>query len=59
VAGQYALGVTTLLWVVPAGLGTAHQAMAVLVLTAALAALHAQVGVAAANRGEKRWPVPL
>ncbi len=44
VAGQYALGVTTLLWVVPVGLGTAHQAMAVLVLTAALAALHAQIG---------------
>jgi len=42
VAGQYALGVTTLLWVVPVGLGTAHQAMAVLVLTAALAALHTQ-----------------
>ena len=43
VLAQYALGVTTLLWVVPVSLGTAHQAMAVLVLTAALAALHAQV----------------
>ena len=43
VVAQYALGVTTLLWVVPVSLGTAHQAMAVLVLTAALAALHAQV----------------
>lgn len=42
VAGQYALGVATLLSVVPVGLGTAHQAMAVLVLTAALTALHAQ-----------------
>ncbi len=42
VLAQYALGVTTLLWVVPVSLGTAHQAMAVLVLTAALAALHAQ-----------------
>lgn len=41
VLGQYALGITTLLWVVPVALGTAHQAMAVLVLTAALAALHA------------------
>ena len=41
VLGQYALGVTTLLWVVPVALGTMHQAMAVLVLTAALAALHA------------------
>ncbi len=42
VLAQYALGVMTLLWVVPVSLGTAHQAMAVLVLTAALAALHAQ-----------------
>ena len=42
VAGQYALGVATLLWVVPVSLGTAHQAMAVLVLTAALTALHSQ-----------------
>ena len=42
VLAQYALGVTTLLWVVPISLGTAHQAMAVLVLTAALALVHAQ-----------------
>ena len=42
VLAQYALGVTTLLWVVPVALGTAHQAMAVLLLTAALALLHAQ-----------------
>lgn len=42
VLAQYALGVATLLWVVPVALGTAHQAMAVLVLTAALALLHAQ-----------------
>ncbi len=46
VAVQYALGVATLLSVpglghLPAGLGTAHQTVAVLVLTAALAALHA------------------
>ena len=40
VAVQYALGVTTLLWVVPPGLGTAHQATAVLVLTASLVLLH-------------------
>ena len=40
VLGQYALGIMTL-WVVPAAVGTAHQAVAVLVLTAALAALHA------------------
>jgi cytochrome c oxidase assembly protein subunit 15 len=37
---QYALGVATLLMVVPAWLGTLHQACAVLVLTAALVALH-------------------
>ncbi len=42
VAVQYALGVMTLLWVVPVGLGTAHQTVAVLVLTAALVALHLQ-----------------
>lgn len=41
VAGQYALGVATLLWVVPVSLGTAHQGMAVLVLTAALVLVHA------------------
>ena len=52
VLGQYALGITTLLWVVPPALGTMHQAMAVLVLTAALAALHAgrsQVAAPAAH----------
>ncbi|HEY4251894.1 MAG TPA: COX15/CtaA family protein [Roseomonas sp.] len=38
---QYALGVATLLAVVPAWLGTLHQAVAVLVLTAAISALHA------------------
>jgi cytochrome c oxidase assembly protein subunit 15 len=37
---QYALGVSTLLWVVPVGLAVAHQATAVLLLTAALVALH-------------------
>ena len=41
VALQYALGVATLVHVVPIGLGTLHQAMAVLVLGAALVALHA------------------
>jgi cytochrome c oxidase assembly protein subunit 15 len=41
VAVQYALGIATLLAVVPVGLGTAHQMAAVLVLTAALVALHA------------------
>ena len=46
VAVQYALGVATLLLVVPVGLGTAHQTGAVLVLTAALVALHLQRGAA-------------
>jgi cytochrome c oxidase assembly protein subunit 15 len=41
VALQYALGVATLLYVVPVSLGTLHQATAVLVLTTALVALHA------------------
>jgi len=41
VAVQYALGVATLLLVVPVGLAVAHQAVAVLVLTAALVTLHA------------------
>lgn len=40
VAVQYALGVATLLLVVPVALATLHQATAVLVLTAALVALH-------------------
>jgi cytochrome c oxidase assembly protein subunit 15 len=41
VAAQYALGVATLLLAVPVGLAVAHQAVAVLVLTAALVCLHA------------------
>jgi cytochrome c oxidase assembly protein subunit 15 len=41
VAAQYLLGVMTLLWVVPVGLAAAHQATAVLVLTATLLLLHA------------------
>jgi len=41
VAVQYALGVATLLLVVPVPLASAHQANAVLVLTACLVALHA------------------
>ena len=40
VGAQYALGVATLLWVVPVALATAHQGMAVLLLTAGLVALH-------------------
>ena len=42
ITAQYALGIATLLWVVPVGLGTAHQALAVLVLTAAIALRHSQ-----------------
>jgi cytochrome c oxidase assembly protein subunit 15 len=38
---QYSLGVATLLFVVPIPLAAAHQACAVLVLTASLTALHA------------------
>jgi heme a synthase len=41
---QYALGVATLLLVVPVGLAAAHQATAVLLLTAALTTLHAVRG---------------
>jgi cytochrome c oxidase assembly protein subunit 15 len=37
---QYGLGITTLLWVVPPALATAHQMMAVLVLSAAIVLLH-------------------
>ncbi len=37
---QYVLGVTTLLWVVPVGLATLHQGVAVLLLSSALIALY-------------------
>jgi cytochrome c oxidase assembly protein subunit 15 len=40
VLAQYALGVATLLWVVPLPLAAAHQANAVLALTAAVVVLH-------------------
>jgi len=42
VVAQYALGIATLLAMVPVSLGTLHQALAVMVLTAALVALHLQ-----------------
>ncbi len=58
VLAQYALGVATLLWVVPVPLGTAHQAMAVLVLTAALAAMHAARSLAAAPSVDARLSAP-
>jgi cytochrome c oxidase assembly protein subunit 15 len=41
VLAQYALGVVTLLHVVPVSLGTLHQSVAVVVLATGLAALHA------------------
>jgi cytochrome c oxidase assembly protein subunit 15 len=50
VTAQYALGVATLLLVVPVSLAAAHQANAVLVLTAALALLHALRSDAPARR---------
>ncbi len=42
---QYAIGVTTLLWVVPVGLATLHQSVAILLLSAALVALHIHQGL--------------
>jgi cytochrome c oxidase assembly protein subunit 15 len=51
VAGQYALGVATLLNVVPIPLAVAHQAGAVLLLTAALVARHA-----ARTPARETWP---
>lgn len=39
---QYGLGIVTLIWAVPVALGTAHQAMAVLLLSAALVFRHTQ-----------------
>jgi cytochrome c oxidase assembly protein subunit 15 len=41
VCAQYALGIATLLWVVPVGLAAAHQTMAALLLTTAIICLHA------------------
>lgn len=61
VVAQYALGVATLLWVVPVALATAHQAMAVLMLTASLAAVHAlrpARGALAAQRARVRTAEP-
>ncbi|MBD0271109.1 MAG: COX15/CtaA family protein [Acetobacteraceae bacterium] len=55
VALQYALGVATLLLVVPAWLGTLHQANAVLVLTAALWALR-NLPAAATGPAQTRPP---
>jgi heme a synthase len=57
VALQYALGAATLLLVVPVPLASAHQANAVLVLTAGLVALHALVHrPATAAGGDGRAP---
>jgi cytochrome c oxidase assembly protein subunit 15 len=52
VAVQYALGVTTLLHMAPPALATAHQAAAVLLLTAVLVALH----MARPNRVDRSLP---
>jgi cytochrome c oxidase assembly protein subunit 15 len=41
VALQYGLGILTLIHVVPVGLGTLHQTVAVAVLASALVAMHA------------------
>jgi cytochrome c oxidase assembly protein subunit 15 len=41
IASQYALGIATLLLVVPVTLATAHQGLAVITLTVAVATLHA------------------
>ena len=57
VALQYALGVSTLLLVVPAWLGTLHQANAVLVLTAALLALR-RLPVPAWSAAPRGVPAP-
>ena len=46
VLGQIALGIWTLLWVVPLWLGLAHQGGALLVLAAALWNLHSQIAAA-------------
>jgi cytochrome c oxidase assembly protein subunit 15 len=46
VALQYGLGVATLLWVVPVPLAVAHQAVAVLLLTATLVTLHLRLRTA-------------
>ncbi len=71
VALQYALGVATLLLVVPVWLGTLHQATAVLVLTMVLVLLHAlrrpgkgagmmaeRAAGAMAARPATEWPQP-
>jgi len=59
VALQYALGVATLLMVVPPALGTLHQANAVLVLTAALLALRRLPVAAPAGRDPARPPASV
>ncbi len=55
VAAQYALGVATLLAVVPVALAAAHQAVAVLALTASVAVLHA---LRAGARADLRSSLP-
>ena len=59
VAGQYLLGVATLLWAVPVSLATLHQAGAVVLLTAVLIVLHRLVhGRLAGARAAAEAPRP-
>jgi heme a synthase len=51
---QYALGIATLLLVVPVDLATLHQVVAVLLLSAALIALHSLRGARPLSRNEVR-----
>jgi cytochrome c oxidase assembly protein subunit 15 len=51
VVAQYALGIATLLWVVPVSLGTLHQTLAVGVLAAGLVAVHALRGLPRTGEG--------
>ena len=50
VCAQYALGVATLLMVVPVGLATLHQGVAILLLSSALVTLYLHKGVTAGAR---------
>jgi cytochrome c oxidase assembly protein subunit 15 len=56
VLAQYALGIATLLWVVPVSLGTLHQTLAVGVLAAGLVAVHALRGPPRAGENRRGPP---
>ncbi|RYY10895.1 MAG: heme A synthase, partial [Alphaproteobacteria bacterium] len=53
VCTQYILGVATLLTMVPVGLGTLHQGVAILLLSSALVTLYLHGG---AGSGDRRQP---